>query len=115
MSDEIGGNTDKTTDDPRLANLRPPWKPGESGNPSGRPKKKPVTELYEQILADPENVAMVRASILKALSKGQMAMVLQLREMTERVEGKVVQPIDADVTIGTLAERMQKARERAGD
>src|SRR6516162_9685386 len=28
---------------PGLANLRP-WKPGQSGNPSGRPKKQPYLE-----------------------------------------------------------------------
>ena len=39
------GNTDVS---PSLANLMPPWKPGESGNPAGRPKgsrdKKKVLE-----------------------------------------------------------------------
>lgn len=32
----IKGNTEKS---PREANLKPPWKQGESGNPEGRPKK----------------------------------------------------------------------------
>lgn len=26
--------------------LRPPWKPGQSGNPGGRPKKRPITDEY---------------------------------------------------------------------
>lgn len=25
-------------------NLRPAWKPGQSGNPAGRPKRKPITD-----------------------------------------------------------------------
>jgi hypothetical protein len=29
--------------------LHPPWKPGESGNPSGRPRKLPITERYATI------------------------------------------------------------------
>ena len=29
-----------------VSGLMPPWKPGESGNPSGRPKKRPVTDRY---------------------------------------------------------------------
>jgi len=32
-----------------IANLRPPWKPGESGNPVGRPAR---TKLTEQFVAD---------------------------------------------------------------
>jgi hypothetical protein len=30
----------------RIANLRPPWKPGESGDPAGRPKKRPISDRY---------------------------------------------------------------------
>ena len=29
------------------------WKPGESGNPGGRPKKKPLTDAYAALLAKP--------------------------------------------------------------
>lgn len=89
------------------------FKPGQSGNPSGRPKKKPITELYEGILNDPEQMAMVRAAVIKSLSRGQMAMVLQMREMADRVEGKVTQPIEADITVN-LAEAIAEARKRAG-
>lgn len=87
--------------------------PGQSGNPNGRPKKKPITELYEEILNDPANLEILRKSIVKALSRGQMAMVLQLREMTDRVEGKVTQPIQADLTVN-LADAIAEARKRAG-
>lgn len=92
------------------------WKPGQSGNPSGRPKKKPITEMYERLLADPKNIEAIEAAVAKALSKGQMAMVLQLKEMTDRVEGKVSQPVEVEgsLAIHTLSERMIKARERAG-
>ena len=31
----------------RLANLRPPWRPGESGNPAGRPSNR---KLFEEAL-----------------------------------------------------------------
>lgn len=89
------------------------FKPGQSGNPGGRPKKKPITDLYEEILGDPKNMAVLRKSIVKALSRGQMAMVLQLREMTDRVEGKVTQPIAADITVN-LADAIAEARKRAG-
>ena len=114
---EAGGNTEKNTK--REKKVLPPaleanlWKPGQSGNPSGRPKKKPITELYEEMLADPEFVEQLRASIRKSVRGGNMAMVLQVREMTDRVEGKVTQPIEADVTVN-LADAIAEARKRAG-
>jgi hypothetical protein len=89
------------------------WKPGQTGNPGGRPKKKPVTEMYERILSDPKNLAAIEAATVKALLRGNMAMVLQLKEMTDRVEGKVTQPIEADVTVN-LADAIAEARKRAG-
>lgn len=33
--------------------LKPPWEPGQSGNPSGRPRKRPVTDEYFQVLTEP--------------------------------------------------------------
>jgi hypothetical protein len=89
------------------------WKPGQTGNAGGRPPKKPITEMYERIFSDPEAVALIEAAVRKSLSKGQMAMVLQLREMTDRVEGKVTQPIQAELTVN-LADAIAAARKRAG-
>lgn len=81
----------------RIENLRH-WKPGQSGNPGGRPKKKPLTELYEQLLSDDVTVKTIRTAILKNIKSGKTAFVPLLREMADRVEGKVTQPIDAKVT-----------------
>jgi hypothetical protein len=69
--------------------------------------------MYERIMNDPENVAAIEKAVRVALSKGQMAMVLQLREMTDRIEGKVTQPIEADITVN-LADAIAEARKRAG-
>ena len=87
--------------------------PGVSGNPSGRPAKKPITEMYERILSNPDHLAAIENATVKALKKGNMAMVLQLREITDRIEGKVTQPIQADVNVN-LAEAIAEARKRAG-
>lgn len=89
--------------------------PGQSGNPGGRPKKKAITELYEKLLEDPEFLGDVEASIRKMVKSGRMVGQLQLKEMTDRLEGKVTQPIEGDVnlTLMSLTERMAKARERA--
>jgi Family of unknown function (DUF5681) len=73
-----------------------PWrfKPGQSGNPGGRPKKKPITELYEGILDDPKAMARARMAIVKTLSRSDMAMVHLLKEIADRIEGKVSQSIE---------------------
>jgi Family of unknown function (DUF5681) len=87
------------------------FKVGQSGNPGGRPKKKPITEIYERLLADPNNLALIERAIVKVLCSGSMAMVMQLREMTDRLEGKVTLPVAADITVG-LADALAKARQR---
>jgi hypothetical protein len=51
-------------------------------------------------------------AVLKTLLKGNMAMVLLLREITERIEGKVIQPIETDITMN-LAEAIAEGRKRA--
>lgn len=112
MAEDVGNNEEATKKMPGGITGKG-FMPGQSGNPTGRPKKKPITELYEAMLNDPELLDVAKDAIRRAISKGSMAMVLQLKEMAERVEGKVTQPIEADVTISSLAERMQKARERA--
>lgn len=89
------------------------FKPGESGNPSGRPKKKPVTEMYEKLLGDPDFLLDLEKSIRQMVKSGRMVGQLQLKEMTERVEGKVTQPIEADLTVN-LADAIAEARKRAG-
>lgn len=87
--------------------------PGKSGNPTGRPLKKPITEMYERIMSDPALVDAFEASIVKLLLKGNMATVLQLREVTDRLEGKITQPIEADISVN-LADAIAAARKRAG-
>ena len=89
------------------------WQPGQSGNPGGRPKKKVITEIYERLLEDGAFVQDIELAIRKMVSSGRMVGQLQLKEMTDRVEGKVTQPIEADVTVN-LADAIAEARKRAG-
>lgn len=88
------------------------WQPGQSGNPGGRPKKKPVTDLFEELMSDPELVAGFKSAIARSIMKGGMAGVMYMKEAADRLEGKVTQPIDAEVHMHSLSERMQKAQER---
>lgn len=90
------------------------FQPGQSGNPGGRPKKKVITEIYERLLEDGAFVRDVENSIRKMVQSGRMVGQLQLKEMAERTEGKVSQPLEGEFTILSLAERMRKARERTG-
>ena len=89
------------------------WKPGESGNPSGRPKKKPITDIHERILSNPEHLAAIELATVNALKKGNMAFVLQLREVTDRIEGKITQPIEANLNVN-LADLIAEGRKRIG-
>lgn len=34
----------------KIENLRPPWKPGESRNPTGRRKRRPISDRYAYFL-----------------------------------------------------------------
>ncbi len=87
------------------SNLRPPWKPGESGNPSGRPKRRPITDCYIR-MADQEmppdmctQLGMKRgSSFADALARGQFIKAIKgeaknASEIREAIEGKATQPI----------------------
>lgn len=92
---------------PNMSGLRPPWKKGVSAHPEGRPKKKPITLAHERqtdmpLPDDIRKKLMARGfkgrtyahaeafgSAIQAI-KGDTA---ALREITDRVEGKVEQPV----------------------
>ena len=72
------------------------FKPGQSGNPGGRPKTKLITQAYRELLEqlDPKKrktlaEILARKAIQQAL-KGNLA---ALKEITDRTEGKSVQPL----------------------
>ena len=96
----------------RIQNLKP-WPKGKSGNPGGRPRKRPITEMYESILANSENCEEIKTAVLKMLTSGGMAGVLALKEIADRLEGKVTKTVETEHTV-TLAERFQRASERIG-
>jgi hypothetical protein len=115
----------------RIQNLRPPWKPGESGNPSGRPKKRPISDLYAEFAERPVPEKLRRAlglakgatfaeaqtvSIFIAACNGN---VQAAREIREGIEGKTNErpklgDID-DVVIHIVEERRGKKPEASQD
>jgi len=61
-----------------------PYKPGQSGNPSGRPKKKPLTEALEAELT-PEVCKRIAQKFVLAAEIGS---VPHFEQVINRVEGK---------------------------
>lgn len=81
------------------------FKPGISGNPSGRPKTKPIADAYRRILLsgamdlklgrkDP-NLEKFAKSMIKQAIKGN---VKAAAEITNRIEGPVGQHLEVSVT-----------------
>jgi hypothetical protein len=91
-----------------------PFVKGISGNPKGRPIKKPITEIYEEILASGETREAVKQQIISTMVSKGMAGVLERREMAERVEGKVTQVVDMEVSgkfeLASVIEQRRKKR-----
>jgi len=82
-----------------IANLIPhQFKPGQSGNPSGRPKKL-ITDATRELLAKKDaatgltNAHLVAEAQIREAIKGETA---AYNAIADRTEGKVPQPISGD-------------------
>src|SRR5271156_3164991 len=87
------------------------WKPGQSGNPGGRPKKKPISDRYEYIaeIKLPEDVrALLKlapgstyadAAALQQFRSAIKGDTSAIREIREAIEGKATQTIVGDETL----------------
>ncbi len=111
-------------------NLRPPWKPGESGNPSGRPKRRPITDCYIRMADEKmppdmcKQLGMKRGSTFAdALARGQFIKAIKgeaknASEIREAIEGKATQPIEVSAEVSLrdlLIESFKPSREDRND
>lgn len=91
------------------AHLKPAWKPGQSGNPKGRPKK--VFCIPDLIRAkgkeiDPESKMTYYDLMVKKAWEQATAGDKDARNwLTERTEGKPTQPIEFEQKTGEVIVR----------
>src|SRR5689334_6527866 len=81
----------------RTENLKP-WKTGQSGNPGGRPKRRPITGELERLLAEEAPgrngqtwATVIAQGLLEHASRGD---IRAISELTNRVEGKPLQALN---------------------
>jgi len=85
------------------------WKPGQSGNPKGRPpNKKYISEALRELLeSDPELLKELIKAITGKAKKGD---VPAFKEISDRVEGKVADKIEGTDTPVTII--LKRAEDR---
>ena len=87
-----------------MANLKKGWKPGQSGNPKGRPKGiKYLSEALRELLQDPDTVKRIAEQIRKDAQSGNYNAI---NTILERTEGKVTQPIGGDRNMPIVVEKI---------
>jgi hypothetical protein len=67
------------------------WKPGQSGNPAGRPKKLPITDALRAELEQegPDGITNDLAIARKLVEMARAGQIDAVREIADRTEGKV--------------------------
>jgi hypothetical protein len=74
-----------------------PFQPGQSGNPNGRPKSKPFKNaLQEALKAAADDEDLLNAVALALVKKAKDGDVQAIKELADRLDGKVTQPIGGD-------------------
>lgn len=126
MAEKQRKNTDGKAK--RLANLKPPFQPGQSGNPAGRPqgvrnRSTVLKELLEQVLdfTNPltlrKETADLETQVMTALvARARRGDVVAIREILDTVYGKLTDKNElsgaVDLNMLSLDEVKKRAAER---
>ena len=94
---KTGGRTLRNGLDPAIGK-KTQFQPGQCPNPGGRPKKKPVTELYRAQLEkpvpdDPKHRTYGELLVESLFGAGIRGNLRAVVEITDRLEGKATQPV----------------------
>lgn len=90
------------------------WKKGQSGNPTGRPKSKTLSDAYRKKLEEPVPNDPEGRTWAELIAEGQVrdavrGNVQAAREIADRTEGKPRQSIEfEDKTVAEAFERMTR-------
>jgi Family of unknown function (DUF5681) len=90
----------------RIENLKP-WKPGQSGNPGGRPKRDLASELAKAIFEN--NSEAIYRGMARKLAKGDARL---FKALADRAYGRVKEQVEVNFS-QSIVERLQEGRRRA--
>ena len=96
-----------------------PWKPGQSGNPKGRPKGSGVTDRLKALLDQPVKDG-AEMTVAEALAKAAMKAALKgdhrfFKEILDRTEGKVTDKLEVDGDMRVIHQEFVRARKPNAD
>lgn len=97
----VKNKTDKQSPISHFGTKIKSWKPGQSGNPKGRPPKSlTLTSLLKDKLdkVNPLTGQTYAQGIVDAMFKGALCNPQILKELLERCEGKVTENVDMRTT-----------------
>ena len=68
------------------------WQKGQSGNPAGKSKTKPISDMYRKLLV--QNPEKLERFCMQQIDKACEGDTAAIKEITDRVEGKALQSLD---------------------
>lgn len=95
------------------------WKPGQSGNPGGRPKRKVLSDAYraaleQEVPGDKKGRTWAEFIADQMVMEAAKRKVPAAAELADRTEGKARQAFEVKSSlIDDLADIVKRARERA--
>jgi hypothetical protein len=112
--EESAGNSDNNSKDWLIPHR---FKPGQSGNPSGRPKRKWLTEATEEMLeeklSDPKERKRWQDAQWEKMLKNGVVGQMYMDKAWERTEGRVPQDLNLGGEVSlNLADAIAAARKR---